>query len=286
MALFAVMYRPPDRYDFFDKIYDPLEKAWSKSSNIFILGDFNCNFAQNVNTESGLEACGNTKKLLNIFQMFDLNNVINEMTRITLTSKSLIDLIVTTRTDMVQSSGVFTLGISDHNLVYATLRLKFKRPPPVIIRCRNFKLMNDTNFKRDVSRAPFHIGEIFDDRNDKRWTWEKLFKEICDIHAPWKEVKIRSKSLPWMNNTIRLKINRRFKLFKKAIKTKCTEDWNNYKNSRNQITSELRKAKADYFSNMFGEVTTSKAYWDLIKKSVPPKVRQNIGRIKGDNRQI
>ena len=84
------MYRPPDRYDFFDKIYDPLEKAWTKSSNIFLLGDFNCNFAQNANTESGLEACGNTKKLLNIFQMFDLNNVINEMTRITLTSESLI----------------------------------------------------------------------------------------------------------------------------------------------------------------------------------------------------
>ena len=205
LALFSVMYRPPDRYDFFDKIYDPLEKAWTKSSNIFLLGDFNCNFSQNANTESGLEACGNTKKLLNIFQMFDLNNVINEMTRITLTSESLIDLIVTTRMDMVQSSGVFPFGISDHNLVYATLRLKVKRPPPVIIRCRNFKLMNDTNFKRDVSRAPFHIGEIFDDPNDKLWTWEKLFKEICDIHAPWKEVKIRSKSLPWMNNTIRLK---------------------------------------------------------------------------------
>jgi hypothetical protein len=62
-----------------------------------------------------------------------------------------------------------------------------------------------------------------------------------------------------MKNTIRLKINRRFKLFKKAIKTKCAEDWNNYKNLRNEITSELR-AKADYFSNMFGVVTTSKAY--------------------------
>ena len=34
---------------------------------------------------------------------------------------------------------------------------------------------------------------------------------------------------------------------------------------------------------MFGEVTTSKAYWDLIKKSVSPKVRQNIGLIKRDN---
>ena len=127
-SVFSNVYRPLDRYDFFDKIYDPLENEWSKSSNIFILKDYNCNFAQNVNTESGLEACGNTKKLLNIFRMVDLNNVINKMTRITLTSKSLIDLIVTTRTDMVQSLGVFSFGISDHNLVYATLRLKVKSP--------------------------------------------------------------------------------------------------------------------------------------------------------------
>jgi hypothetical protein len=34
---------------------------------------------------------------------------------------------------------------------------------------------------------------------------------------------------------------------------------------------------------MFGEETTSKAYWDLIKKSVSPKVRQNIGPIRRDN---
>ena len=33
------------------------------------------------------------------------------------------------------------------------------------------------------------------DQNDKHWTWEKLFKEICDIHAPWKEVKEKVKPI-------------------------------------------------------------------------------------------
>ena len=43
-VLFSVMYRPPDASQFFDLIGSPLEKAWLKTSNIVLLGDFNCDF--------------------------------------------------------------------------------------------------------------------------------------------------------------------------------------------------------------------------------------------------
>ena len=56
-----------------------------------------------------------------------MENVIQEATRQTITSSSLIDLIVTTRKDLVSATGVFPLGISDHNLIYATIRLKNKK---------------------------------------------------------------------------------------------------------------------------------------------------------------
>lgn len=44
-ALFAVLYRPPDDSEFFDSVRIPLEKAWLKTSNIFLLGDMNCNLS-------------------------------------------------------------------------------------------------------------------------------------------------------------------------------------------------------------------------------------------------
>ena len=56
-----------------------------------------------------------------------MENVIQEATRQTIASSSLIDLIVTTRKDLVSATGVFPLGISDHNLIYATIRLKNKK---------------------------------------------------------------------------------------------------------------------------------------------------------------
>ena len=128
-VLFSVIYRPPDAKNFFDLISIPLEKAWLKSSSIFLLGDFHCdlssfNILQNrIADSSTMAPTTNSSKLIPIFDMFNMQNVINEPTRVTPTTSSLIDLIVTTRKDLVTSSAAGPLGLSHHNLIYATLRL-------------------------------------------------------------------------------------------------------------------------------------------------------------------
>lgn len=44
-VLFLVIYRPPDASgEFFKQIGATLEKAWLKTSNIVLCGDFNCDF--------------------------------------------------------------------------------------------------------------------------------------------------------------------------------------------------------------------------------------------------
>ena len=89
-----------------------------------------------------------------------MENVIQEATRQTIASSSLIDLIVTSAT------GVFPLGISDHNLIYATIRLKNKRPPPIIVKTRDYKRMDIRSFRDDIESVPFHIASISDDPDD------------------------------------------------------------------------------------------------------------------------
>ena len=129
-----------------------------------------------------------------------MQNVIKEATRITANTESLIDLIVTTKPELTKTTGVLPLGISDHSLVYATLKLKSKRPPPKVITTRNFKSLNPEQFKASIEQTPFYVSTIFEDNDDVLWAWELLFK-----HAPWRDVKVRSVSSPWMNNLIRLK---------------------------------------------------------------------------------
>ena len=130
-------------------------------------------------------------------------NIVSYNTRITPTSCTLLDLFVTTRRDLISESGVYPLEISHHNLVYVTMKLKNKRPPLKCIRMRDYKRLDQDKFQSDIESAPFHIGSIFDNADTRLWVWQKLYFNICDEHAPWKQVIVSNKSVPWIANDIR-----------------------------------------------------------------------------------
>jgi len=93
--------------------------------------------------------------------------MIQEATRSTISSCTLLDLFVTTTKDLISFTGVFPLGISDHDLIYAIIRLKNKRPPPKFIKTRNYKRMDIEKFKHDFECTPFPIASIFEEPDDQ-----------------------------------------------------------------------------------------------------------------------
>ena len=140
--------------------------------------------------------------------------------------------------------------------------------------------MDEEKFKHDLECTPFHIVSIFEEPDDQLWVWERLFDDISNEHAPWREIKARSFSSPWITCEIRHKMNRRYKLFKAAISSKCPEQWSNYKRVRNEVTSDLRKAKSSYFSTIFNEVKSSSAYRNLLKRLPTPRSAKLSGLLK------
>ena len=57
-------------------------------------------------------------------------------------------------------------------------------------------------------------------------------------HGRWKQVRIRNTSVLWISDKIRYyKMNPRYKLFRRAINTKCPLLWQEYKRARNEVTS-------------------------------------------------
>ena len=80
------------------------------------MGDLNCDL-------SSKELDHNSTKLMNSADLYDLHQVINEPTRITISSSTMIDLIFTNTVDKIVCSGVSHVGISDHSLVYAFRKL-------------------------------------------------------------------------------------------------------------------------------------------------------------------
>ena len=76
--------------------------------------------------------------------------MINEPTRITDKSSTLIDLCITNSPANVVNSGVLHLSISDHSLVYMVRKAQYKRNGSRIVEVRSLKNFSRENFLRDL----------------------------------------------------------------------------------------------------------------------------------------
>ena len=117
-------------------------------TEIIFMGDFNCGlFKTNDN---------DTKHIKRIYNMFKLRQMINQPTRVTGDTKTLIDHMATNRPDAVSYSGVIACGISDHDLVCLnrSMRLTRIKRDPKVIETRKYNHFDSTAFLTDLKAAP------------------------------------------------------------------------------------------------------------------------------------
>jgi hypothetical protein len=73
-----------------------------------------------------------SRRLQFLSSIYQLSQLVDEPTRVTEISSTLIDLILTNRAENILSTGVIHLGISDHSLIYAEGKFKLSRSSPTI----------------------------------------------------------------------------------------------------------------------------------------------------------
>ena len=83
--------------------------------------------------------------------------LIKEPTRVTAKSQTLIDVFITNKEDNISHSGVYTLSIGDHNLIYAVRKTGLPRGQPKFIQSWNFKHFNEENFLTDLKNASWPV---------------------------------------------------------------------------------------------------------------------------------
>ena len=139
-------YRPPDSpIGIFSPFESLIGKLDSENVEFFILGDMNCDMVT-------ARYDNDTSKLKNIADVYGLEQLIPEPTRITPTSSTLIDLIYTNCSDKIACSGVCHVGISDHSMVYVyrKLALNGMSNGHNSITYRNFRKFDCQNFRDDI----------------------------------------------------------------------------------------------------------------------------------------
>ena len=143
-----------------------------------------------------------------LLSKFNLQNVIKYPTRITDRSSTTIDLAIVSSLSKIKSSGSYEAGISDHNLIYITLNILNKNPPPKVIEVRSYSDVNKRDLIFDLDATPWDLVSLFEDVDDSLSVWEELFKSVLNDHVKTRKVKVRSNNNKWMNGEIRKSLNK------------------------------------------------------------------------------
>ena len=264
------IYRPPSipLSTWSHELCAPFEAASTLTNTVFYAGDFNADLlAPDKPPKDG-------RKLLDLLDIYDLCCLINEATRKTKTSETLLDLILTNNKRTTLTSGVVDTLISDHSLVYTVLRSSAPRLRSRRIFSRNFKTFSKQNFVRDTQMAPFHVMDLFDEVDDKLYTFEQLYLDILDEHAPLKRLHIRGKQVPYMNEEWRKAIRHRNRLWRIFTRHRTDENYEKYKCQRNKCTSLRRKAIRNYFRRKSSQPDNPRDFWSAYRPFLNSKAKQ------------
>ena len=187
----------------FGKIENIIQKIDLENLELCLLGDLNCNLLADKPDE-------NVSELTNIIDIYGLSQIIEEPTRTTQNSQTLLDLFITNFDDKITESGVLHLGISDHSLIYVVRKATYKNSgASQIISKRNFKFFKNSDFVMGLNKINWHKTYQFSDPNEAWAFWKEKFMIVINDHAPIHQKRVGKRKSPWINNDLLRKIRKR-----------------------------------------------------------------------------
>ena len=211
----TALYRPPppppppgvpiEIFNLIDNLFYRLDET----KECITLGDINCNSLEPA------ENC--VKHMYRIYRKHNLSQLIDEPTRTTSDTSTIIDHIVTNKPTCVSESGAIHCGISNHDVTFAIRRArlpKIKNQPKIII------VRKYSKFRNDLKSMNFdQIKNITDDPNEMWGLWKKFYTDVLNEHVPVTDMKIKGNNLPYINSEARQLTRQRDYLRCKANKT-------------------------------------------------------------------
>jgi len=139
------------------------------------------------------------------------------------------------------------------------------------------EIINDTDWDRLLT----------DDINESLGYWQAKFVGIIEDCVP-KKVLPKRQNLPWMTRNLTRAMRKRNHLFRCAKKSGSTSVLKQYKDERNKIVWELRRAKRGYFQKL--NPSNPKQFWKTVKlmnktnTSIPVLERSGITATKDSDK--
>ena len=284
-VLVGTFYRPPNSLPL---ILSDIENSIGLAvdtgiSDIVILGDFNLNML----------ATQSQRKINDLCQQYGLIQLINEATNFTESSASIIDLIMVSNINSVDISGVgepfLMQDIRYHCPTFCIFKFKKHIVKPFSRKILLYDHGNYNDLRQMISEYNWDSVRN-DDVNEYANCFSKTLLSLAEQCIPTKHVTIRPRDLPWINNTIRRLIRKRNRLYKKYKKDRTILNYDKFKQARNEVTSNLRKAKKDYTDSLANKLKTSslssRDYWKTLKSFIKPSNSVTIPPLLHENTYV
>ena len=206
---------------------------------IVAFGDLNINMLNIVNPVNQL------------FDSYGFLQIIDEPTRVTDRSATLLDPIFVNTKDIVVSSGIIdTSVISDHMMTFCNIDIPLNTRIPKFVTFRDFKTFNEHDFLNDVASIPWDNIYYFYDIEDKISFLTDNLNSLFGIHAPFRTVRVNKPHAPWLTVAVKSLMKERDKARIRARLENTAESFEIYKNLRNVVKAAIRREKTAYLSHV------------------------------------
>ena len=252
------------------------EKLNPESKELHILGEINIYALIDDNT-SIFEIRKNTplrnslpslcKQYIEFCSSFSLKQLISSPTRITCSSSTIIDHILTNTTNIISQSGVIDLGISNHNIIFLTRKMKkIKLNHHTYIKYRSFKIYSLSEFEERLKLVNFPNYLKFDKIDSAYSNFLKTLMTVIDSLAPSMGKRIKGRTPEWFDGEISELMSIRNQQYKKFKKTLLHVNKEIFKETKYKVIKMIKSKKKLYFERKLHEnIAKHKELWKAIK---------------------
>jgi len=194
-----------------------LDKISKEGKLLVLLGDFNINLMQHKDPR--------ILEFIDTLGSYLITPLINKPTRISSTSKTLIDNILISSNTCKIISGNFSTAISDHLIQFAVLNKSVSTPYEGKRTYKNWKKFDSISFADHFNNVNWEEYLCLEN-NNPNLSFDKFYDKLSELlrnHVPIKKLtkkQINKTKKPWITKDIIKLIHERDKLFKKFIRAK------------------------------------------------------------------
>lgn len=250
----GVVYRPPQNnivkcVENLDNIISHILPLYD---NLLVTGDVNINL---FNLNNPLSSCCDA---------YGLFQIIDEPTRITQYSSTLIDPIFISNTNIVKNHGTINADIiTDHRLVFCDLAIEIFKRKSKMHTYRDFRYFNQQQFDNDLNSIPWHEILYINNIDEKIYTLTNNILRLFNTHAPIRTARMNKPHSPWLTEGLKRILTEKDKALTKYRQNKTEGNWDNYKSARNYAVAATRREKSAYLKYL--EENDTAKLWKSLK---------------------